>query len=327
MGTDYKAIGSSADVENINPNTANAWNAFAQMMPAARAGMGDVIAGLQGIEYDPNAWFSQWMSQMPQMQGLAQMATEPFDAAGTSYAARAADMARRKVEQQYGGGGLYSGAFGKAVGEGMAMPYLQAAANSEQLQGNIFAQLAGQGMGLNAQGQQYETTSQLQALAEQGGLWGNQMNIAGSGMASLGAPEWWQPTYVQEQDPLMGALGGALSGAATGLMTGGLPGALFGGVAGGAGGALGMGGGGLGYAVGSSFGDEGAFSDFNWWQGGGSPSPRYFAPGQDTYSTYNFGTPPRQFNVPTVDRYSNYNFNPYNYNAGYGSYMFPQYRY
>ncbi len=261
MGNDYKTIGSSADVENINPNTQNAWNAFYQMMPAAQAGMGDVVAGLAGVDHDPNAWFNQWQSQMPYMQQITQMATEPYRQGMNNYADVAANQARRNIEQNYGGGGLYSGAFGKAVGEGMSAPYFQAAANTEGLQANLLQALAGQGMGINSQNQQTATNAQLQALAEQGNLWGNQMNMAGAGMAQLGAPEWWQPTWVEDTPVWQQALGGAVSGGLTGLMTGNPLGGILGALGGGASGALGMGGAGAGYSAANLFGPEGKWGD------------------------------------------------------------------
>jgi len=305
MGTDYKAIGSASDVENINPNTQNAWNAFAQMMPAAQAGMGDVIAGLQGLDYDPDAWYQQWQSQMPYMQQLSQMATDPYGAAGTSYADVMANRARGQVEQAYGGGGLYSGAFGKAVGEGMAAPYLQAGTQREALQANILQQLAGQGMGLSSANQQFATNTDLQSLAQQGNMWGNQLQTAGAGMAQLGAPEYWQPTYVEDQDPWLNALGGGLSGAATGFMTGGPMGALFGAGVGGLGGALGQSGAGLGYAAGSPFGEEGRYSGANDWLGDlfnrGGNNTNWGA----NMSSYNMN-PNNPYDNPFVNEYQTY---------------------
>lgn len=288
MPNDYKTVGSSADVENINPNTQNSYNALAQLLGSGQAGMGQVIADLRSLDYDPEAWFSQWQSQMPYMQQLAGEAVAPYNEAGISYAQQASNQARRNIEQQYGGGGLYSGAFGKAVGEGMASPYLQAAANSEQLQANLFQGLASPAMGYSAQGQQFNTQADLQALAEQGNLFGAQMTAGAAGMTQLGMPEYWQPTYVEDVPVWQQMLGGGVSGALAGLASGNPLGALLGGLGGAASGALGMSGAGAGAAASGYFDSRQRQSNVDAW----------------TNMLQNFQTPQGSVpNVPTMPMY------------------------
>jgi hypothetical protein len=255
MGTDYKAIGDPSDVQNINPYTQNAWNQMSQMFPAASAGMQGIIGQMGSMtQYDPDAWMRQLISQNPTLQGFVQQSVDPFGQAATRYADVAAANAMRDIEARYAGTNLHSGDFGQAVARGVAEPYLQAAQASEALQSNMSNSLLQLAAQINAQGQQYAIQSELERLAQQGGLYGSMLNTAGAGMASLGQPEYWQPTYVEDVGPLKGALGGAVSGALTGIMSGNPWGALIGGLGGGAMGALGMGGAGAGYAASSYYG-------------------------------------------------------------------------
>lgn len=279
MGADYKAIGDPSDVQNINPYTQNAWNQMSQMFPAAQAGMQGIIGQLGSMaEYSPEAWMEQLISQNPTLQGFVQQSVDPFGQAANRYADVAAGNAMRDIEARYAGTNLHSGDFGQAVAQGVAEPYLQAAQASEALQSNMSNSLLQLAAQLNAQGQQYATQSEIEKLAQQGNLYQGMLNTAGAGMASLGQPEYWQPTYVEDTGPLKRTLGGAISGALTGIMSGNPMGALIGGIGGGAMGALGMGGAGAGYAASSFYG---ARQEQNQWDkmmsmfGGGNPTTAY----------------------------------------------------
>jgi len=299
MGADYKAIGDPGDVQNINPYTQNAWNQMSQMFPAAQEGMQGIIGAISNMgTYDPNAWLGQLQSQNPTLQGFVQQAVDPFYTASESYARAGADQARRAVEAQYAGRNIYSGDFAQAVGKGMAMPYMEAAKASEQLQAQTYGGLLQLAAQLNAQQQQTAAQTELEKMAQQGGMYESMMNTAGAGMAQLGAPEWWQPTYVQDTSGLKGALGGALSGALTGIMSGNPWGALVGGIGGLGMGALGMSGAAAGQAASGYFGarqDANQYDDYmaamkeymNPVGYGNPPSPAYhsFNPANQGWNT------------------------------------------
>jgi len=268
QGGGYEQIGSASDVQNINPYTDQIMNRFQQMMPAAQAGMNDVAQQAMGADYNPEKALNMFMERIPELQDVVSESVRPMRMAGEDWAKAAADQARQDVAQQYSGqGGLYSGGFGQAVGQGMAEPYLQANQQSQQLQAQMAQNLYGQTMDQLAQQYAQGKQMEMQGLGTAGEMYGQQFNLAGQGMAQMGAPEYWQPQYVQEpEDPSV--LGNALSGGVMGLATGGLPGALMGAAGGGLGAAFGqdagtgygMAGGRLGQGLGAGPQESGGYN-------------------------------------------------------------------
>ena len=208
-------MGDPSDVTNVSPYTANMYNALQGW--AGKAGQ-----SMQGLGAEQN--IASLAGAAPQIQGLVGSLTGPY--------VQNAEAARDLIQQQamegvasmYSGqGALQSGPALSAMAQGAAIPAAQTAQQIAQMQGQM-------GMGLGQQmlgqlGTQYQT---------QAGLLGSALGM----QAGLAQPEWWQPTYVQEEGG-MGILGGAGMGAGIGAAFG--PwGAGIGAALGGLGGALGL---------------------------------------------------------------------------------------
>ena len=230
LGPLFQGQGST---ENINPYTE-------QIMAQLQAALGDAQSRQRGFEGQAtdaatsvgeqaqqirqtagqigdvnqpsaNAWFDQWLQNVPEYQQIAQgFAEESVQQFGQSLQQQAQmqqQQALEQVAQQFSGSG-FSGAAAQAAGQGAAAPI--AAANS-QLAGkqadiaqNLFGQLSGQGQGLAQSGQQNQfqnainaltqemagQSTALQGTAQQGqlfqGLSGQQGNLIGQLFGALG---------------------------------------------------------------------------------------------------------------------------------------------
>jgi len=218
MGLDqaYLAVGSAGDVQNVNAErTDSFWNtifgpgggyntALANMNTYSGALTG-LAQQAQGINYDPNAYFGMFNAQLPQFQSMVNQALTPFGRNAGSYADLAANQTRQAVEGQYAHkGNLYSGGFAEAASQGMAMPYYQAAMQEAQMRSGMLGDLWK--TALPMAGQQYANSvnTKLQGIGMAGDIYGNlyggAAQLAGANLgagASLAAPEWWQPSYVE----------------------------------------------------------------------------------------------------------------------------------
>lgn len=192
-------------------------SAGAGMMSGAAGGIGDLLQQIYGAagSYDPNAYFSQFLSQAPQLQGLAMGSIGTM---GEDLKKQTADQVRSAVgvagNEMAGMGGLYSSAFmDRAAGES-ARAGRDAALTLGQSQLGIYNNLLGQGMGLASGNQQFGLSSLLSGfgmgleglgtvgnlggalgnlgLGQQGlygSLWGQGLGAA----AGLANPEWVAP--------------------------------------------------------------------------------------------------------------------------------------
>jgi hypothetical protein len=183
----FVKVGSASDVENVNSDKTNQfWNT------------------IMGNYSDPNSAFRQFMSQAPELQNLIFGATSPLQQRFSEYGDIMANSAIKDVANQFSGiGGLNSGAAISAATRGAAEPRANLLAQLGQTQagmlGNLFSGAMSGNYGLQQTG--------LQAGAQ------------------MAAPEWWQPTWMENPDYIstgdwlqMGAsVVGGLGGAALGL--------------------------------------------------------------------------------------------------------------
>lgn len=123
--------GGESDVSNVNPFTGTSWN---------------LLTGNLG-NYDYTQPFSYFTSQLaPELQGIS--TSGPYAESQLNLAKSQADKIRGQLEQDYSGAGaLFSGAFGKALGEGVASPYLSAIANITGQQSGLLNTLFGGALG------------------------------------------------------------------------------------------------------------------------------------------------------------------------------------
>lgn len=209
-------VGSASDVVNVSPYTEQAYNTLQNWMGQFGAGMGNV---------SPEANLASLMGAAPGIQGLVGQLTGPYVQSAEEARDLVMQEAMRNVAGQYGNeGAVNSGAALSAMARGAALPAAQTAQQIAGLQSQLGYGLGSQYMG--QLGNQYQT---------QAGLLGQTLGLT----TQMGAPEWWQPTYLQPQQG-MGALGGGLTGAGIGGSIGGPWGAAIGGGLGALGGLLGL---------------------------------------------------------------------------------------
>ena len=259
----YSQVGRPSDVRNINPYTAEAMDRFRSDYGFYRNNLTKYLQGADtyggevdrlrrslesykfGVEYDPLAAQRLFLSQTPELQQLARRSIDT--SSGEEQARRLAGQAIQQVASQYAGGGLRSGAALRAMTEGAAIPLGQYQVNRENLIGNLLGNLYGQSFqglqqgtqykaGLDLQAQQLGYGSLLDALRaaqSQQAFQGQLANLmqsgalgSAAGIGHMGAPTFWQPTYVPNPDymsnsQLLGS--GLLMGAQLGTNLQGVP--------------------------------------------------------------------------------------------------------
>jgi hypothetical protein len=182
--TEVKGYGSASDVKNVNPQT----DAFMKQI------MG-LMGGIQESAMDPMGAF---MKALPGLFEQAVGANSPYAKAAQDYANAITPGAVKAAITPYNEENAYysSGAAG-AAGKAAAEVQAGAAKDIMAMQTQLAGQLAGAGAGL---------------LQSQQGLFGQLAGVGGS----LAAPEYWQPTYVQQNTWLGDLMGYVSSNAATG---------------------------------------------------------------------------------------------------------------
>lgn len=265
----YKPIGSPSDVQMINPEQyGNALNQtlgsigqygtqFAGAQGQASSLLGqmsglsnnynNLIAqltggyGQQGLaaklgqvaeQYDPNAGLNLFLSQQPQLQGVAEgMAKNALSEYGQSAQELARETSRQSLSdtasQLAQAGVLGSGAGTAAMTRAALAPQLEATTNLAQARSNYLANIGGQlaSQGLGQAQSAYDTQQQMamqgilgqmQGVGQAGSLLGQQISGLGAGAqgyaqlgsslasllgnaqstyAGLSQPEYWQPQY------------------------------------------------------------------------------------------------------------------------------------
>ena len=240
VGKEYTDAGVSALTNEANFGKAG--------MEGAIAGMSPVTAG--NVNFDPNAYWGNFMGQAGDLQGLVMGPQGDLQRGLTARAGELATQATQGAASNLSGlGSLYSGATLKAAGNANAQAFGDVANTLGQQSLNLHGNLAGQAMGnsLGAQGQnlsamQGNQNADLQAQMANAqnslGLAGLYGGLYGQGVGGLA--QYGTPTYIQNagsKSPFnfggaaKGALGGAAAGSAIpGLGTG--AGAAIGGLAG-----------------------------------------------------------------------------------------------
>lgn len=144
------------------------------------AGQAQRVAGdIEGMDTpDPNAWFQQFLGNVPEYQQIAQQAAEQATTlagrGGQEQAEMLAQQAARQAAGAFAGSGQ-SGAARGAATEAALAPLADFQQRMAQTQANTFSsglqQLLGQGQGLAQQSQQQAFANQLSALSQAlGGL-------------------------------------------------------------------------------------------------------------------------------------------------------------
>lgn len=212
----YDKVGSADDVQNVNPYTQGVYNANQGMVD----NLGAMIYGQPGQQGgylrglmesgDPEAAYNWFLGAAPQFQQLAMDYTNPFVQGQRDMANVEAANAVRDVAAQFGGpaNSYYSGAAANAMLDNAAQVRRQMMNNvigaQTQAAGSLMNNALGTAPGAFAQ-----------QRAQSIGLLGNAMGAhqgALNNMTALGAPEWWQPTYVERKnawDYTMEGLGAA----------------------------------------------------------------------------------------------------------------------
>lgn len=186
MGSSIEKVGSPENVSNVNPMTSQSYGMLGDL---ANMSIGDFVAGLQGVT--------------PGVQAISSDITAPYAGERTALASEMARQAQRQTANQFanmGVGGTTSGGFVGAMTQAAMQPYMAATTDIAQMGTGISTNMLNQMLGSQIAGQQ-------------AGI---------QGTAAYGAPEWWQPTYLQKESPfqaLPGFFGGLLGGVGN-LLTG-----------------------------------------------------------------------------------------------------------
>ena len=168
MGGSFEQVGDPSQSVNINPMTGDILDIL----------MGQLEAGGAGAEQAMAGSFLDVLDD-PRLKGLI----DTFAGGRTGLARQAAGQAERQISGSFAGTGLYSGAFGEAVGAGVGRAYQEGATDIARTGLGFY----GQAMGLAGQ----ERGQDL-------GFYGQQAGGATAGLAGLGRPEFYDPAYVYE---------------------------------------------------------------------------------------------------------------------------------
>lgn len=210
FGAGGQGGGALANLLGLSTSESPYTAAGAGMMTGAAGGIGDLLTKIYGASgsYDPNAYFKQFMSQAPALQGLAMGSIGTM---GEDLKKQTADQVRSAVgvagNELSGMGGLYSSAFmDRAAGES-ARAGRDAGITLGQNQLGIYGNLLGSAMPLASGNQQFGLSALLSGLGMGLEGLGTQGNI-GSALGNLGVG----------QQGLYGNLFGSMLGAAGGLV-------------------------------------------------------------------------------------------------------------
>ncbi len=248
----YIKTGSASDVVNTNPFTDAFLKSLQGQAGQTQGDLNNILFGNGGVidtsnlaktllgsnanaatnvGYDPNAAINEFLSRTPQLQDIARGSVSPFTA----------DQQLRDLQTQIGqavsdqfSGNPQSGAFVGAMTQAQAQPLLNLSLNRMQAENtatqNMFGQVGNnlntnynlvpsvllQGLGLanqSASGINDTAGTQLNAGNILASLLGQNLQQQGQ----IAAPNWWQPTYLNNPDYVSAGnilnLGGQLAGA------------------------------------------------------------------------------------------------------------------
>ncbi len=176
MGGGFEEVGSAEGAVNVNPLTGDILQTLMGQLQAGGQGAEQLIGQLGNFD------FLDVLGD-PRLQG----AIGQFAGERNTLADQAAAQAQRQISGQFAGTALHSGAFGEAVGRGVGEARQAAVTDIAGKQLGLFGQALGQA------GQ-----AQGQAL----NFFGQQAGGALSGLAGLGRPEFFNPTFAYDPGPL-----------------------------------------------------------------------------------------------------------------------------
>lgn len=183
----------------------------------------------QGIgasrQYDPTAFWKDFMAAQPELQGLISGQTGSVkNAMMTNLADFTKEAVAGAGSEMSGLGSLYSGAFGDIVGQRVGAEAAKSNVDLSTLLANLYGSLGGNLMGQFAGGRQFQTQNLVNALMSGAGLYGSQQGTYGSLMGSMlgSAADLASPLYEYQPgilDSIMSGLGlGANLGSSIGML-------------------------------------------------------------------------------------------------------------
>ena len=195
MGGSYEEQGSAEDSVNVNPLTGDVTSMLEGQLSAGTMGAEQLIQQLMSGEGAFN--FLDILGDK-RLEGII----GNFADQRNTLAEQAAGNAQRQISGDYAGTGIYSGAFGEAVGKGVGEAYQGAAVDIAGKQLGMYGQAVGAAAGLQGQ----NTGSMMN-------YYGQQAGGAMAGLTGLGAPNFYSPTYAYEKGPFDYLLDAASVGA------------------------------------------------------------------------------------------------------------------
>lgn len=186
------------ETEQVNPFTDQAWEQLGNIQNIAQQGLTGTAANMN---YDPSSSFNMFMSQAPQLAGLAQGATSGLEQNLMGQLGRIQSQTVQNVASEFSGlGALYSGATRDVASQRASEAAQNAMTTLGQEQIGLTGQLYGQGMS-NAYN---SVLAGLQNNQMQFSTYANLLGGIGSNIAGFG-----DPTMVTSQSG--GALGAVSS--------------------------------------------------------------------------------------------------------------------
>ena len=182
---EFTEVGDASKVQNTNPMTGQMWDTMS-------GNTQNLFASLMG--FDPASTFAGAAGQAGQ---AGQSFMQPYQDQMQGLLNSQISSNIRGAENMFAGSGQ-SGAQQSAIARGIAQPIAQASTQMAGMGAQLGGNMLGQRLGLDQM-----------AYGGQQGMYGQNLQ----GMQGYGAPEWWQPSYVQTQqassgwDNFMGGLG------------------------------------------------------------------------------------------------------------------------
>lgn len=192
-GYDYfTGSGSSTDTSQINkPYSDKAMVALTEAQNFGKAGLTGALSGLTAAANDPTAYYNNFMGQAG---GLADLVSGSLSPLQQSLSSRASDLAAESTSQAAsnlaGLGSLYSGATLKAGADASAKAFADVANQLGSQQISLTGSLWNNALGAAQASESSLRSSQLGALSNVAGAYGNIYGQALQGITGMGVPEY-----------------------------------------------------------------------------------------------------------------------------------------
>jgi hypothetical protein len=223
-GAGAAAGGASFLGGNQNVNTEYANNPIYQQMFGSGGGYANAQGQMSsllnqaittGQNYDPNAFWKDFMGAQPELQNLISGPTSSIKAAQEANLADFSKTAVANTAQEMSGmGSLYSGAFGDIVGQTVGKEASKAGVDLASLQANMYNSMWGNMIPQFSQNRQFQTSNVMNAMLQGSQNYGNMaQTMLGLG-ADMSTPMYeYQPgvmDYIMKGMGLGGSIGGGL---------------------------------------------------------------------------------------------------------------------